>query len=61
MVPVYWYYQNNHLLLIIRSTGVILTSLQLYVNKAQCVANIVDLSVVFGFFKFRNGFLLLYI
>jgi len=61
MVPSYWYYQNNHLLLIIRSTGVILISLQLFVNKAQCVANIVDWSVVFGFFKFRNGFLLLYI
>jgi hypothetical protein len=49
MVPGYWYYQNNHLLLIIRSSGEVLISLQLFVNNSQYVADSVDWSVGLGF------------
>jgi hypothetical protein len=40
IVPIYWYYQNNHLLLIIKSTEVILISLQLIANRSQYVADV---------------------
>lgn len=49
IVPVDWYYQNNHLLLIIRSSGEVLISLQLFVNNSQYVADSVDWSVELGF------------
>ena len=49
IVPVDWYYQNNHLLLIIWSSGEVLISLQLFVNNSQYVADSVDWSVVLGF------------
>ena len=49
MVPGYWYYQNNHLLLIIRSSGEVLISLQLFVDNSQYVADSVDWSVGLGF------------
>ena len=63
MVPGYWYYQNNHLLLIIRSSGEVLISLQLFVNNSQYVADSVNWSVGLGFWKkfFSNWFLVLYI
>ena len=49
IVPVDWYYQNNHLLLIIRSSGEVLNVLQLFVNNSQYVADSVDWSVGLGF------------
>ena len=49
LVPSYWYYQNNHLLVIPRLSEEVLDYLQLFVNNSQYVADSVDWSVILGF------------
>ena len=51
LVPSYWYYQNNHLLVIPRLSEEVLDYLQLFVNNSQYVADSVDWSVILGFQK----------
>jgi hypothetical protein len=59
MAPFDRYYQNNHLLLIISSSGEVLNALQLFVNNSQYVADSVDWSVglVLEISPFRTDFL----
>ena len=49
MVPSYWYYQNNQILVIPRLSEEVLDYPQLCVNISLCIANSIDWSVILGF------------